>query len=181
MLSLVTKSLALPHKIHPAVKCDRMYLYLKCQGLKDLGRSNMKSPDIDQPVTKESETNQTKNGFLALVSKMTFDEKLPIRFMYKTVPEHLNDTGWRMYTGYEDQEYLENELANMVPVPVEKMCRIDPSLTDLVSYNAGTVWERTPESDGWERVNDYKIPTHSVDVDITNDIDRFNYEYETDD
>ncbi|RVU32872.1 immunity protein Imm33 domain-containing protein [Neptunomonas marina] len=138
----------------------------------------MKSPDVDKPITQESETNQTKNGFLALVSKMVFDETVPVRFMFKTVPEHLNDTGWRMYCGYETEEYLENELANMVPVPVKKMCQLDPSLTELVTYNAGTVWERTPGSDKWERVNDFRIPTPSVDVDITNDVDRFNIDPE---
>ena len=136
---------------------------------------------MDTPKSPANEQNQTKNGFLALVSKMAFDEKLPVRFMFKTVPEHLNDTGWRMYTGYESEEYLENELANMVPVPVEKMVRIDPSIKELVTFNAGTVWERTPESDGWERVYDFKIPAPSVDVEITNDIDRFNYEHSADD
>jgi hypothetical protein len=136
----------------------------------------MKSPDIDTPVSTNSETNQTKNGFLALVSKLCFDEKLPIRFMYKSVPEHLNDTGWRMFTGYETEEYLEDELSNLVPVPVEKMCSLDASLKELVTYNAGTVWERIPGSDKWERVHDYKIPSANVDVDITNDIDRFNVE-----
>jgi hypothetical protein len=141
----------------------------------------MSSPEMDTPKSPANEQNQTKNGFLALVSKMAFDEKLPVRFMFKTVPEHLNDTGWRMYTGYESEEYLENELANMVPVPVEKMVRIDPSIKELVTFNAGTVWERTPESDGWERVYDFKIPSPSVDVEITNDIDRFNYEHSTDD
>jgi hypothetical protein len=141
----------------------------------------MSSPEMDTPRSPSSEQNQTKNGFLALVSKLAFDEKLPVRFMFKTVPEHLNDTGWRMYTGYESEEYLENELANMVPIPVEKMVRMDPSIAELVTYNAGTVWERTPESDGWERVHDFKIPSPNVDVDITNDIDRFNYQQQSDD
>lgn len=131
----------------------------------------MKSPDIDTPNTDE--TGQTKNGFLCLVSKLCLEEKLPIRFMFKTVPEHLNDTGWRMYTGYETEEFNQNELANMLPVPVEKMCQMDPSLSELVEYNAGTVWERTPESEGWERVYDFKIPSANVEVDITNDIDQF--------
>jgi len=81
----------------------------------------MKSVDVDTPKTTESETNQTKNGFLALVSKLCFDETLPIRFMYKTVPEHLNDTGWRMFTGHETEEFLEDELSKLLPVPVEKM------------------------------------------------------------
>ena len=96
-----------------------------------------------------NETNQTKNGFLALVSKLCLDEQLPVRFLYKTVPDHLNDTGWRMYTGYETPEDLANDLANMLPVPVSKMCERDQSLTALVEYNAGTVWERTPEEDKW--------------------------------
>lgn len=137
----------------------------------------MKSPEVDTPVTQEAETNQTKNGFLALVSKLCFDEKLPIRFMYKTVPEHLNDTGWRMFTGYETEEFLEDELSNLVPIPVEKMCQLDNSLKPLVEFNAGTVWERAPGSEGWERVHDYKIPSADVDVDITNDVDRFNVDH----
>ena len=119
------------------------------------------------------ETNQTKNGFLALVSRLCFDEKLPIRFMYKTVPAHLNDTGWRMFTGYETDEFLNDEMTNLIPIEVEKMCKLDPSLTELVTYNAGTVWERTPEGEGWERVHDYKIPADNVDVSITNDINQF--------
>ncbi|GGB90550.1 hypothetical protein GCM10011352_15720 [Marinobacterium zhoushanense] len=133
----------------------------------------MRKPEADQPLTSEDETNQTKNGFLALVSRLVFDEKLPVRFMYKTVPEHLNDTGWRMYTGYETDEFLENEQLNMLPMPVERMVQLDPSLTELVSYNAGTVWERTPESEGWERVYDFKIPAPKVEVEITNDVEAF--------
>ncbi|WP_293266031.1 DUF2185 domain-containing protein [Neptunomonas sp.] len=134
----------------------------------------MKTPPVDTPISENAETNQTKNGFLALVSKLTFDENLPIRFMYKTVPEHLNDTGWRLYTGYETEEYAANELANMLPVPLVKLSSMDPSLTDLLTYNAGTVWERAPNSDSWERVHDFKIPSANVEVDITNNLDRFN-------
>jgi len=135
----------------------------------------MSLDDVDKPVSKDDETAQTKNGFLALVSKLVFDEKLPVRFMYKTVPEHLNDTGWRMFTGYETPEFLEDEVTNLIPVDVEKMVKIDPSLKELVEYNAGTVWERTPESDGWGRVYDFKIPSGQVDVDITNDVDQFKH------
>ncbi len=130
-------------------------------------QENHKTPPAD------SETNQTKNGFLALVSKLVFDEKLPVRFIYKTVPEHLNDTGWRMFTGYETPEFLADDASNLIAIPVDKMTQLDPSLSELVAYNAGTVWERTPESAGWERVYDFKIPAPSVDVTITNDVDRF--------
>ncbi|MBR9828254.1 MAG: DUF2185 domain-containing protein [Oceanospirillales bacterium] len=133
----------------------------------------MNSPTPDLPLTAEQETAQTKNGYLALVSRLMLEDKLPIRFLYKTVPEHLNDTGWRMFTGYETPEFLENEQINLVPIPLERICEMDPSLAELVQYNAGTVWERTPEAEGWERVYDFRIPAPTVEVDITNDVDRF--------
>lgn len=132
------------------------------------------SNDDNKPY--KGETNQTKNGFLTLMSRLVIDEKLPVRFMYKTVPEHLNDTGWRLFTGYEDEEFLANDHVNMIPMPLEKVVKIDPSLEPLLEYNAGTVWERTPESEGWERVYDYKIPSAKVEVDITNDVDQFGNE-----
>jgi len=135
----------------------------------------MSLDDVDKPISKEDETAQTKNGFLALVSKLVFDEKLPVRFMYKTVPEHLNDTGWRMFTGYETPEFLDDEVTNLIPVDVDKMVKIDPSLEELVEYNAGTVWERTPGADGWERVHDFKIPAAKVEVEITNDVEQFKH------
>ena len=132
------------------------------------------SNDDNKPY--KGETNQTKNGFLTLMSRLVIDEKLPVRFMYKTVPEHLNETGWRLFTGYEDEEFLANDQVNMIPMPLEKVVKIDPSLEALLDYNAGTVWERTPESEGWERVYDYKIPSAKVEVDITNDVDQFGNE-----
>lgn len=122
----------------------------------------------------QGDTNQTKNGYLALMSRLVIDEKLPVRFMYKTVPEHLNDTGWRLFTGYENEEFLADEQVNMIPIPLDRLIQIDESLAPLLEYNAGTVWERHPDSDGWERVYDYKIPSANVDVTITNDPDQFN-------
>jgi len=120
----------------------------------------------------QGQTNQTKQGFIALMSRMVIDDTLPLRFMYKTVPEHLNDTGWRIYTGYENDEFLANDMENMIPVTVDQLNRMDPSVEPLLKYNAGTVWERTPGND-WQRVYDFDIPRPNVEVDITNDVDKF--------
>ncbi|MBY4677248.1 immunity protein Imm33 domain-containing protein [Marinobacterium arenosum] len=133
----------------------------------------MKSPEVDQAQPTNTDTNQTKNGYLALVSRLVFDEKLPVRFMYKTVPEHLNDTGWRLFTGYESEEFLADLVVNTTPVPLEKLSQLDSSLSELFEYNAGTVWERAPGSEGWQRVYDFRIPTESVEVNITNDVSQF--------
>jgi len=135
----------------------------------------MSQDDLTKPY--QGETNQTKSGSLALMSRLVIDEKLPIRFMYKTVPEHLNDTGWRLFTGYEDEAFLADEQVNMIPISLDRLVKIDDSLGPLLDYNAGTVWERHPEAQGWERVYDYKIPAPQVDVTITNDPDTFNNQH----
>lgn len=95
--------------------------------------------------------------FLALVSKLLVGEKpCPVRFMYKTVPADLRDTGWRMYSGYEDPEFL-NDKKNMRPYPIETLTKLDASLEALLSSKPGSVWERVPGG-AWTAVDDFEIP-----------------------
>ncbi|WP_035461328.1 immunity protein Imm33 domain-containing protein [Balneatrix alpica] len=117
-----------------------------------------------------SETNQTKQGFLCMASSLCLgQEPFPVRFMYKTVPAHLNDTGWRLFSGYETDDFWQQP-EPMVVVPVVAMSKADASLEALFAYNAGTVWERVPGQD-WQRVQDFKIPSEDVQVWISNDVD----------
>ena len=113
---------------------------------------------------------QTRHGHMARVSKLALgDEALPVRFMYKTVPEHANDTGWRLFTGYETDEFLA-DFDNLEPFPLEPMVEKDLSLDALLDHNAGTVWERPP-GQAWQQVHDFEIPYEDVDVNISNDLD----------
>jgi len=113
-----------------------------------------------------SPSRQTKHGHMARVSKLALGDKaLPIRFMYKTIPEHGNDTGWRLFTGYETPEFLA-EFANLEPFPLGPMCEVDESLDALLDHNAGTVWERSP-GQAWQQVHDFEIPVEEVDVDVS--------------
>jgi hypothetical protein len=103
---------------------------------------------------------------MARVSKLALGEgALPIRFMYKTIPEHSNDTGWRLFTGYETPEFLE-EFSNLEPFPLEPMCEADSSLNALLDQNAGTVWERPPQQP-WQQVYDFEIPVEEVAVEVS--------------
>jgi hypothetical protein len=99
----------------------------------------------------------TTQPFLALVSKLAVGEKpMPVRFMYKTVPADLRDTGWRMYTGYEDPDFLADK-ENMMPYPTETLVKMDPSLEALLNSKPGSVWERVP-GQAWTEVDDFDIP-----------------------
>lgn len=102
-------------------------------------------------------TPESIKPFLALVSKLLVGEKpCPVRFIYKTVPADLRDTGWRMYSGYEDPEFL-NDKKNMQPYPIETLTKLDDSLEALLSSKPGSVWERVPGGT-WTEVHDFEIP-----------------------
>lgn len=120
--------------------------------------TNISKDDVQQP-------------FLALSSKLLVGEKpCPVRFMYKTVPADLRDTGWRMYSGYEDEEFLADK-KNMMPYPIETLIKMDGSIEALLSSKPGTVWERAPGSD-WKEVDDYEIPTEGDEVnEVTKTVD----------
>lgn len=97
------------------------------------------------------------SGYLCLASSMILSERpMPIRFFYRDQPEHQNDTGFRFYSGFETDEFLEQEHAACV-APLASLARIEPSIAELLERSeVGTVWERS--GDSWVEVKDYQIP-----------------------
>lgn len=105
----------------------------------------------------------TPRPFLALVSKLAVGEKpLPVRFLYRTVPLNLKDTGWRLFTGYEDPDFLADK-DNLMPYPLETLTAMDSSLEPLVESAPGSVWERVP-GDTWQAVTDFEIPVENAEA-----------------
>lgn len=98
-------------------------------------------------------------GHLCLASSMILNEKpMPIRFFYKESPQHVNDTGFRFYSGLESDEFLMTEESALV-APIDCMVRLDKSIEDLVKRSeVGSVWERLPGQNDWIPVTDYQIP-----------------------
>lgn len=108
-------------------------------------------------------TEKQIRPFLALVSKLVVgDNPMPVRFMYRTVQADLRDTGWRMYSGYEDDAFLADK-NNMTPYPLATLLAMDPSLESMLDSRPGAVWERIP-GEPWNAVDDYVIPTESDEV-----------------
>tara|TARA_R110002167_G_scaffold52042_4_gene150556 strand:+ start:974 stop:1351 length:378 start_codon:yes stop_codon:yes gene_type:complete len=123
----------------------------------------------------ENPTPQSIKPFLALVSKLLVGEKpCPVRFMYKTVPADLRDTGWRMFSGYEDNEFLADK-KNMQPYPLETLIKMDGSLEPLFSSKPGSVWERVPGG-SWTEVDDFEIPEENeVETVTVQSVDQLNH------
>ena len=123
----------------------------------------------------ENPTPPSIKPFLALVSKLLVGEKpCPVRFMYKTVPADLRDTGWHMFSGYEDNEFLADK-KNMQPYPLETLIKMDSSLEPLFSSKPGSVWERVPGG-SWTEVNDFEIPEENeVETVTVQSVDQLNH------
>jgi hypothetical protein len=89
-----------------------------------------------------------------MVSKMVTDKKKKVRFMYREKPTQDQDSGWRIFSGSEDQEYTDNPDNTGIYNPTT-ILKIDPSIADLLLSPVGSVLERETENSKWYEVDDF--------------------------
>jgi hypothetical protein len=90
----------------------------------------------------------------ALVSRMVIDEGQPVRFMYREAPHREQDSGWRMFCGYEDEKYSDDP-KNIAIVALTEFANRDKRVDALLDEPAGSVFERRPGEEGFQRVTDW--------------------------
>ena len=76
---------------------------------------------------------------------MLVEQKLPVRFMYHEAPDAPSDSGWRFFSGYETQGYVDLP-ANIGLYGISTILDIDPSIEPYLSRGKGNV-AFTRESD----------------------------------
>ncbi|MGC7560373.1 DUF2185 domain-containing protein [Pasteurella sp. PK-2025] len=96
---------------------------------------------------------------LVVVSHKISREKLPIRFLYREQPsQEYPDSGWRFFSGYEDNEYTNNS-NNFSIYSLTRLANYQPEISgDMLYSPIGSVFEKRPESDQFEKVSDWSIP-----------------------
>ncbi len=81
---------------------------------------------------------------------------LPVRFMYRQRPDHTGDSGWRFFSGIdEDDDYINNQ-ANSNAFDVNTIANYDPSILPYLDAPLGSAFERT--GDKWVKVIDFEMP-----------------------
>ena len=58
-------------------------------------------------IISKEEIALKKFGYV-MAPKVLVSNQLKVRFMYREKPDNMNDSGWRLFSGYEDQEYVDN-------------------------------------------------------------------------
>lgn len=91
-----------------------------------------------------------------MVSKMVTEQKKKVRFMYREKPTRNEDSGWRIFSGFEDQDYTDNPNNTGIYNPTT-ILKIDPSIADLLLNPVGSVFERENENSNWYEVDDYEF------------------------
>ena len=104
----------------------------------------------------------TKTGFGefpqiggVMISKMVVDEHVVPRFMYREKRTRRDDSGWRIFTGFETDEYLHNSY-NMALYEPATIVKIDPAIAPLLLKGVGSVYEKDDDNK-WNRVTDFVI------------------------
>ncbi|GFO57578.1 hypothetical protein GMSM_45850 [Geomonas sp. Red276] len=114
-----------------------------------------KSCHIAQTIIKKGDPSWIDSSELkALVSRMCLMKGEAVRFLYREKPDRKEDSGWRMFTGHETEEY-NDDARNISLQDVGFMLDRDPSLLEPLKEGEGAVFEREEKGKPWARVTDW--------------------------
>jgi len=117
-----------------------------------------KSCHIAQTIIKKGDPRWIECANMkALVSEMCFAKGETVRFLYRQAADKKGDSGWRMFTGHETEEYNEDP-KNIRIVEVGYMLDRDPSLILPLKEDFGAVFERKARKEPWKKVTDWTPP-----------------------
>jgi len=92
----------------------------------------------------------------ALVSAKCLENGGVVRFLYREEPDRAEDSGWRVFSGQESDEYS-NDPRNIQLVSVGYLVDLDPTLHEVFkSGKSGDAFERAEKGKKWVRVKDWK-------------------------
>lgn len=91
-----------------------------------------------------------------MVSKMIMEEGKKPLFMYREKRVNPEDSGWRIFSGFESQEYTDDPENTGIYLPALVIAK-DPSIQELLKKGVGSVFERENEQSDWYAVDDFKL------------------------
>ena len=77
----------------------------------------------------------------AIASYLVAKERKKVRFMYREKPDNEHDSGWRFFSGNEDQEFADQP-SNFAIYALTTIAEIDPDIVPFLSLPAPCAFER---------------------------------------
>jgi hypothetical protein len=97
-----------------------------------------------------------------IATRLIVDDGYPIRFMYREGPDNEIDSGWRLLSGFESDDYME-DADNHVVIDVNTAANLDPSIIRHLDAPAGSAFERPDIEKEFEQVFDWVSPDEEED------------------
>lgn len=97
-----------------------------------------------------------KNFGYILAPKVLVVNKLKVQFMYHEKPDNKNDSGWRIFSGEEGQEYVDNP-NNIAIYDVETILSIDIDIEKYLLSPIGVAFERKEIDKDFIALLDFKF------------------------
>jgi len=86
-------------------------------------------------------------GAVLISNKILVNQEMPA-WMYRENPIAPQDSGWRVFSGTEDDDYLENPL-NFKTISADQLITIDDSLKANLLAPAGSYFEKDLSTSQW--------------------------------
>lgn len=81
-----------------------------------------------------------KVGYI-IASKLVSEGRKEVGYLYREEPTDEMDSGWRVFSGEEDQEFAD-DADNFAIYNASTIVEIDPSIADLLLSPPGAAFER---------------------------------------
>jgi hypothetical protein len=118
-----------------------------------------KASNIAQTIIKKGSPRWIDCGEKkAMASELCFSEGECVRFMYREEPDNDDDSGWRLFSGKESDDYA-NDPKNIRLPNVGYLVDWDPTLLSPLKNGVGAVFERTEKNQKWTVVKDWSPTT----------------------
>ena len=103
-----------------------------------------------------------------MVSKMVTEKKMKPLFMYREKRANRQDSGWRIFSGFETQEFADDPNNTGIYNP-STILQIDSTIADLLLSGVGSIFERQDPNSEWYRVTGFELDDDHMIVDDMGD------------
>ena len=103
------------------------------------------------PASQIKQLIEAKAGCIA-TDRITVDG-VKVGWMYRENPSRLEDSGWRIFPGDENDDYMA-DASKHSPYATNTIANYDPSIIPYLDSPIGSAFERLPETQDFVKVDD---------------------------
>lgn len=100
--------------------------------------------------------NRTDKMGFAFAPKQLVNNRLKVRFMYREQPDNESDSGWRFFSGFESDEYVNNP-DNIGLYDINTIVAIDSDVVPLLKSPIGSAFEREVATQPFVKSKDFEF------------------------